>query len=432
MGDERASRSPASSSVRARLAHAQALDSAVGEAGSSLSAGDATAVLAACTEAQAASESSMASAQRCIDRNQKALSASQDLERRWEDFQKSFQNMMNAMVEKIGESIRADPKGAAAALGVSARDLSASGLATHYEHEEIDFGSMLAHVRAAKKIVFLTGAGISVSSGIPTYRGAEGTWTMGSENYTPQEIATHSMYSSKTSKCWSYFTDRWKMCLEARPNAGHNALVELENLWASTKVRGEGDGPEDSSTRSFTLISQNIDNLHHRAGSTNLLEIHGNMKDIRCLNPDCSRRNVRLPRTLEAHGNPEKVPTCSECGAAMRPHVLFFDECYSEELYRASSAQAAVSDADLLVVVGTMCCTSLPNRIVATAARKNIPVIDINPNKNDDLTCAPLLQYVAKSDDALPELVAALRSEMADSGVGERDAGKLKQKQTKH
>ena len=198
--------------------------------------------------------------------------------------------MMNAMVEKIGESIRADPKGAAAALGISTSDLGTSVLAPLYEHKEIDFGSMLAHVRAAKKVVFLTGAGISVSSGIPTYRGADGTWTMGSENYTPQEIATYSMYSSKTSKCWSYFTDRWKMCREARPNDGHKALVELENLWASMKVEGKGSGPEDSSTRSFTIISQNVDNLHHLAGSTNLLEIHGNMKYVRCLNDRCRRK----------------------------------------------------------------------------------------------------------------------------------------------
>ena len=83
-------------------------------------------------------------------------------------------------------------------------------------------------MRGARNIAVLTGAGVSVSSGIPTYRGADGTWTLGSKNYTPQEIATYRMYSQETAECWKYFTERWNMCLTAQPNASHRALVDIE------------------------------------------------------------------------------------------------------------------------------------------------------------------------------------------------------------
>ena len=465
------SASPPASSVRARLARARTLDDAVtkldtafasASAGGEQSAGcdkkgdsspsssssssaeapaspsaslssRARATLATCRDAQAACESSMESSRKCLEDNKHVLSASEELERKWEEFQQSFQNMMNAMVERIGESIRADPKGAAAALGLSASELGgstgASSLTTCYEHTEIDFDGVLSRVRQSNNIVFLTGAGVSVSSGIPTYRGADGTWTLGSENYTPQEIATNAMYTRRTSECWSYFTDRWKMCKDARPNDSHAALAELEQWWGSSH--------RDAAAKSFTLISQNIDNLHRRAGSSNLLEIHGNMNFVRCLNTDCPC-NCRTLRTMAEHGDSTNVPTCSECGEALRPHVLFFDESYSEALYQASSALAAIADADVLVVVGTMCSTNLPNRIVATAGRRGIPIIDINPNKNDELMSAPLLQYVAKSDDALPRLVAALRAgcraeetETKNKSYNKQEKQHVKNKETK-
>lgn len=342
-----------------------------------------------------------ASVNSTIQENENILSASAELEQKWKEFQDSFQNMMNAMVERIGESLRTDPK-SANALGLCGK----SDLMPIYEHREIKFDEMMSLIRSAKKIVCLVGAGLSVTSGIPTYRGADGTWTMGSKNYTPQEIATLEMYSEDTENCWAYFTERWKMCREAHPNKSHEALSELERWWNRST---DAENATLDNSRQFTLISQNIDNLHTRAGSSNLLEIHGNLSYIRCLSSDCQKSNVRLNRTAKDHSDATKVPKCVDCGSVMRPHVLFFDECYSEELYKSSSAQAAISDADLLLVVGTMCCTSLPNRIVATAARRNIPVIDINPNKNSDLACAPLLQYVAKSDDVLPEIVSALK-----------------------
>ena len=98
---------------------------------------------------------------------------------------------------------------------------------------------------------------------------------------------------------------------------------------------------------------------------------------------------------------------------------MFFDESYSEDLYKAASTQAVVGECDLLLVVGTMCTTSLPNRIVATCGARKVPVIDINPNPNDKIFCAPLLQLLSKSDEALPKILLSLKKDTAGGGGDE-------------
>ena len=140
------------------------------------------------------------------------------------------------------------------------------------------------------------------------------------------------------------------------------------------------------------------------------------MKYVRCTNTacktsDCHHCNTLIERTnmtsrTNINGEDKDLPPlCVACGSPIRPHVLFFDESYSEELYKSASVQVAVSECDLLIVIGTMCCTSLPNQIVATCGRRKVPIIDINPNPNNEIKCAPLLQLIAKSDEALPSIV---------------------------
>jgi len=361
-----------------------------------------TSVSASIAETQSLIQDTLLSTAKVLKKNKGALSASETLEKRWADFQEAFQKMNNAMIDNIAASLGKEP----ALTG------AVTTLTTFYEHSATSVPQVVEFIAAATNIVILTGAGVSVSSGIPTYRGSDGTWTMGSKNYTPQEIATWDMYSKETMQCWNYFTDRSNMCAKAEPNLSHTALVELEN-YCKTK------------DKHMTLVSQNIDNLHFRAGSTHLLEIHGNMKYVRCSNPECSECNALIQRNKVTHcrtdemegeqdGSPQ-VPVCTTCQQPLRPHVLFFDESYSEELYKSASVQAAVSECDLLIVIGTMCTTSLPNRILATCGRRKIPIIDINPNPNQEIHCAPLLQLVAKSDIALPRIMAMLKKKRVDN-----------------
>merc|ERR1740117_1678028 len=129
--------------------------------------------------------------------------------------------------------------------------------------------TMVAQIlHRSKKVVVLTGAGVSAESGIPTFRGADGFWTVGSENYRPQEVATWEKFNEMPEELWHWYQYRWDICRKAKPNPGHHAIVELEKLMQSD----------------FMLVTQNIDGLHLEAGSDRhcLYEIHGRIDQMRC------------------------------------------------------------------------------------------------------------------------------------------------------
>src|SRR5512132_415669 len=128
------------------------------------------------------------------------------------------------------------------------------------------------------RVVVLTGAGISAESGIPTFRGHDGFWVVGSRHYMPQEMATHEMFLRAPDEVWRWYLYRFGVCVGARPNAGHQALVALE--------RALGDR--------FTLVTQNIDGLHRRAGSQRVHCIHGDAAYVRCAR-GCGLGIVDLP-----------------------------------------------------------------------------------------------------------------------------------------
>jgi NAD-dependent deacetylase len=224
-------------------------------------------------------------------------------------------------------------------------------------------------------IVFLTGAGISAESGIPTFRGAEGYWTAGSVEYTPMELATHQSFRRDPRLVWSWYLYRLGVCRTAEPNPAHRALAELE-----TAI---GDR--------FLLVTQNVDGLHLRAGNTQdrTFQIHGNIDYMRC-GAECSTRLWPLPKAvipvpkngLVAEETFELL-RCPDCGRLARPHVLWFDEFYDEERYHWESAQLAMRHADLLVIVGSAGATNLPVRMAGLAGAFGVPVIDVNPDQDD-------------------------------------------------
>ena len=229
-------------------------------------------------------------------------------------------------------------------------------------------------VRSKSRITVLTGAGISAESGIPTFRGPEGFWTVGSREYHPQEMATFTMFSKDPESVWVWYLYRMGLCRAARPNAGHQALTFMES-----RLRDR-----------FTLITQNVDNLHIRAGSSleRTYQIHGNIFYTRCAS-SCTNAILPLPNALPAKEkggsltDAEKdLLMCPACGGWLRPHVLWFDETYDEPNYRFNSALETAQRTRLLITVGTAGATTLPNHIVNLVHHNGGLMIDINVADN--------------------------------------------------
>jgi NAD-dependent deacetylase len=199
----------------------------------------------------------------------------------------------------------------------------------------------------------------------------------------PEEMATRRMFESHPEEVWRWYLFRFGACRHAQPNLAHRALVDLELSLGNR----------------FTLVTQNIDGLHYRAGSS--LErtfcIHGDSTWARCAS-DCGLGRQPLP-LLETPRIDQELPpfvvkqlTCANCGDWMRPHVLWFDEYYDEINYRADSALSAAARADLLMVVGTSGATNLPIQIGTLCLRRGAAIIDVNPEPN------PFSTFAAQAD----------------------------------
>lgn len=238
----------------------------------------------------------------------------------------------------------------------------------------MELQALLASVSpsAERPVVFLTGAGFSAASGIPTFRGPEGYWRVGSREYQPEQLATLAAFTAMPREVWRWYLYRKGVCDRAAPNEAHRALVALEQRL--------GDA--------FVLITQNVDGLHRRAGSSaaRTLEVHGNIGTMRDLETD-----ERLP-VPEACALPDRETPLDDArwellrnprtGNRCRPHVLWFDECYDEENYRADSALRAASSASVLVIVGTSGAAAIPWHAAHAALARGAVVIDVNPEEN--------------------------------------------------
>ncbi|HJL15553.1 MAG TPA: Sir2 family NAD-dependent protein deacetylase [Sandaracinaceae bacterium LLY-WYZ-13_1] len=228
---------------------------------------------------------------------------------------------------------------------------------------------------AAGPVVVMTGAGISADSGIPTFRGEEGYWTVGSENHHPMEMATHAAFERMPEQVWRWYLYRRSVCRGAEPNDGHRALVRLEEAL--------GDR--------FLLITQNVDGLHLRAGSSmaRTYQIHGNIDFMRCEGERPAHlRKIPLEigedwtRETPFTDHARRLLACCPGGAMARPHVLWFDECYDEELFHFESSIRAATSAALLIVIGTSGSTNLPMQVGAIVAQRGAPMIVINRDES--------------------------------------------------
>lgn len=262
--------------------------------------------------------------------------------------------------------------------------------------------SVFADAVASGRVVALTGAGISAESGIPTFRGEEGYWTVGSRNYRPEQLATWRTFEHEPDLVWPWYLYRLGVCRRAQPNAGHLALASLQ------KAMGER----------FVLVTQNVDGLHRRAGSdpARTWEIHGNIARFRCA-AECHQATWPAPPELRDFERGDRLEAadrphlrCPRCAGLARPHVLWFDEYYDEARYRWQSSVQAAAAADLLLVVGTSGATNLPLTMAQQALNSGARIVDINPQRNVFSTLAERsggARLAGAAGDHLPALVAA-------------------------
>ncbi len=220
-------------------------------------------------------------------------------------------------------------------------------------------------------ITFLTGAGISAESGLPTYRSIDGIWIKGTKYHRPEEFGTYRYFSENQEEVWQYNLFWKKMIGEAKPNSGHLALTEIEKLL--------GDR--------FRLITQNVDGLHQEAGTQKVYEIHGSKHKVRC-SKECSEP-FGFPENIPAKEYTEDLTTedidnlkCRKCGNWLRPNTLWFDESYNEKNYHFDTAYDIADHTDILFVVGTSGSTALPVGIVETVKIRAKWIVLINPESD--------------------------------------------------
>ena len=239
-----------------------------------------------------------------------------------------------------------------------------------------------ALVDAAQRIVVLTGAGISTDSGIPDFRGPQGVWT---KNPTAEKAATLQNYLSSTG----VRQQRWQQLkhspyLEREPNVGHHALVHLQTL-------GKLD----------TLITQNVDGLHHKAGTdpAKIVEIHGNVREVNCL--DCGER-APMERAIARVDAGDLDPACRSCGGILKSATISFGQSLVEsDLVRSDQAARGC---DLILAVGTtLAVYPIANVVpIAKSAGAKVVILNADPTEMDYLADVVVHAYIA---DALPGIV---------------------------
>ncbi|MCZ6603212.1 MAG: NAD-dependent deacylase [Planctomycetota bacterium] len=229
--------------------------------------------------------------------------------------------------------------------------------------------------RGAQRVAVLTGAGVSAESGIPTFRGAGGLW----KDHRPEELATPEAFAEDPKLVWEWYDWRRSLIAAAIPNPGHRALAEWER-----------------SIPEFTLITQNVDGLHHLAGSRRLVELHGNIWRTRC--GGCGRMDEdrRVPL-------PEHPPHCSTCRGLLRPDVIWFGESLDPDVL--TTATEASNRCDLFLVAGTSGVVEPAASLARLALQSGATVIEVNPDRTS-LSAIAHHSLAGRSGDILPRLIA--------------------------
>lgn len=245
--------------------------------------------------------------------------------------------------------------------------------------------------------VFVTGAGISIASGIAPFRGtADAVWEK-----DVMEKGTNEFFLRKPHESWAWYLLRFDGCRDAEPNPAHHAIVDIEK-WLTESGRG------------FDLITQNVDGLHLAAGSQRMIECHGTARHMRCTNRYCEfgpprglfEWDEKLLTKFRAEPTYKNVPRCPGCAKFIRAHVLWFDEQYSgHDSYGYDDIDRIMDAMTVLVFVGTSFAVSITDLMMTSAYQQGIPMFNIDPHaaEMDGITGIQV-----KAEDALPTIAAAL------------------------
>jgi len=239
---------------------------------------------------------------------------------------------------------------------------------------------LLRYLRSVERLVVLTGAGVSAESGVPTFRQAQtGLWAV----YNPQDLATVEAYTRDPKLVWEWYAWRRELVSAAQPNPAHLALARIEQL-----------------VPTFTLITQNIDGLHSRAGSgarRALIELHGNLYRTRCFEED---------RVVEQWAETGDIPPrCPHCGGPLRPAVVWFGESLPRQALQ--DAVTATENAQAFFSIGTSGVVEPAASLPFVALRKKALVVEINMEPTP-LTAAADYAFQEPAGEVLPALVRAV------------------------
>lgn len=210
------------------------------------------------------------------------------------------------------------------------------------------FESLARQIKDAQKIVFVTGAGISRESGIPTFRGKDGHW----RKYDPMQLATIDAFYENPKLVWEWYEDRRKNILAAQPNKGHLAIAELAKY------------------KDVVVLTQNIDGLHQRAGSKSVYELHGNIIRVKCT--VCDYKD-------DIASNFDELPPKCNCGNMLRPDVVWFGEPLPQDVWINAIMHA--QSCDVMIIVGTSLVVSPANTLPLYAKQNNAKLIEVNPDE---------------------------------------------------
>lgn len=233
-------------------------------------------------------------------------------------------------------------------------------------------------LRTRRNAVALTGAGISVDSGIPAFRGAQGMW----EKYDPMEYATIGAFHRDPGKVWTMLAEMVDILSRASPNAAHRALAELEGMGVLRSV-----------------ITQNVDGLHQAAGSRKVVEFHGNAFELLCLS--CRNRYPSREKVREG------IPPQCECGAILKPDLVLFGEPIPWSAQEEAEAEA--NAARILLVVGTSAQVSPACEIPAAAMHAGALIVEINPEETPLTRSVTDIHIRENAGSALAKILALIR-----------------------
>jgi NAD-dependent deacetylase len=239
--------------------------------------------------------------------------------------------------------------------------------------------TLLDRLAHACSIVAFTGAGISAESGVPTFRGNQGIWT----KFKPEELASLNAFLANPALVWEWYSARKKIFREVNPNAGHCAIAQMESLF-----------------QKVTVVTQNIDNLHVRAGSTRVLELHGNIERNYCL--DCGKRFAADEIDFR-----DGIAACTDCSGMVRPDVVWFGESLPSDQWNESVR--AIEAADVVLSIGTSGVVYPAAELPLAGKYHGAYLLEVNPEETElsgsmDETIRERASFV------LPRLVEAVRS----------------------